>query len=214
MLFLVPPPLCTGIRCPRALKGFNLVEAAIVLGVVGLVIGGIWVAASSVSHTMKVNTLYKGIVSTVINTRTLFGRNMTLPNGSAAVSDEMWSAGVYPSDAFYQSGTGSLSIRHYMLDPANAIQTPYAVVYTQGPGQAYDFVLLLKFIDQGACIQILNKLAGTNLASSGIVKVQTSTVVVYNSSAGTPDLTITPAEADTACATPTDRNDFWIFFTK
>jgi len=31
-------------------RGFNLVEAAIVLGIVGLVIGGIWVAASSVNE--------------------------------------------------------------------------------------------------------------------------------------------------------------------
>jgi len=36
-------------------RGFNLVEAAIVLGVVGLVIGGIWTAASSVAHNQKVN---------------------------------------------------------------------------------------------------------------------------------------------------------------
>jgi len=35
-------------------RGFNLVEAAIVLGVVGLVIGGIWVAAASVSQQFKV----------------------------------------------------------------------------------------------------------------------------------------------------------------
>lgn len=31
-------------------RGFNLIESAIVLGVVGLVIGGIWVAASAVKH--------------------------------------------------------------------------------------------------------------------------------------------------------------------
>lgn len=36
-------------------KGFNLIEAAIVLGVVGFVIGGIWVAASSVNENWKIN---------------------------------------------------------------------------------------------------------------------------------------------------------------
>lgn len=34
----------------RLRLGFNLIEAAIVLGVVGLVIGGIWVAASAVRN--------------------------------------------------------------------------------------------------------------------------------------------------------------------
>ncbi len=39
-------------RHVRYNSGFNLVEAAIVLGVVGLVIGDIWVAAASVSREM------------------------------------------------------------------------------------------------------------------------------------------------------------------
>lgn len=36
-------------------RGFSLIEAAIVLGIVGLVIGGIWVAASAISHRQKDN---------------------------------------------------------------------------------------------------------------------------------------------------------------
>lgn len=38
-------------------RGFNLIEAAIVLGVVGLVIGGIWYAASSVMEKQKQNAV-------------------------------------------------------------------------------------------------------------------------------------------------------------
>ena len=37
----------------KSKRGFNLIEAAIVLGVVGLVIGGIWVAAAKVSYDNK-----------------------------------------------------------------------------------------------------------------------------------------------------------------
>lgn len=37
-------------NCSTAKSGFNLVESAIVLGVIGLVIGGIWVAASAVQR--------------------------------------------------------------------------------------------------------------------------------------------------------------------
>jgi len=33
--------------------GFNLIEAAIVLGIVGLVLGGIWIAASSVMERQR-----------------------------------------------------------------------------------------------------------------------------------------------------------------
>lgn len=45
----------------RSRRGFNLIEAAIVLGVVGLVIGGIWIAASSVRQRMAINDIEVGI---------------------------------------------------------------------------------------------------------------------------------------------------------
>lgn len=38
-------------------RGFNLIEAAIVLGVIGLVIGGIWVAASEVNKRNTANQI-------------------------------------------------------------------------------------------------------------------------------------------------------------
>lgn len=36
-------------------RGFNLIEAAIVLGIIGLVIGGIWIAATAVSERQKIS---------------------------------------------------------------------------------------------------------------------------------------------------------------
>lgn len=44
-------------------RGFNLIEAAIVLGVVGLVIGGIWVAAAAHQNAFKLNTSISGILT-------------------------------------------------------------------------------------------------------------------------------------------------------
>jgi hypothetical protein len=41
------------LRRRRSQRGFNLIEAAIVLGVIGLVIGGIWVAAASVQRNNR-----------------------------------------------------------------------------------------------------------------------------------------------------------------
>ncbi len=48
---------------PEKCRGFNLVEAAIVLGVIGLIIGGIWIAASQVSENMTASELSKGFLS-------------------------------------------------------------------------------------------------------------------------------------------------------
>lgn len=59
----------------RLRKGFNLIETAIVLGVVGLVIGGIWVAASAAYDRQKSNELASTILRMVDGTRTLFPMN-------------------------------------------------------------------------------------------------------------------------------------------
>jgi len=54
-------------------SGFNLIEAAIVLGVVGLVIGGIWIAAASVSMKMNTNAEAQSVLSIVQGMRQLYG---------------------------------------------------------------------------------------------------------------------------------------------
>jgi len=48
-----------------ARKAFSLIEAAIVLGVIGLVIGGIWAAAASFSLSYKINQTYAGLLIAV-----------------------------------------------------------------------------------------------------------------------------------------------------
>ncbi len=52
-------------------RGFNLIEAAIVLGVVGLVIGGIWVAAASVNRRFKISRLSSDMFAIVQATHRL-----------------------------------------------------------------------------------------------------------------------------------------------
>lgn len=60
---LLPPARSPASCGPAARKkrGFNLIEAAIVLGVVGLVIGGVWVAAAEVMDQMRQRQLVRGL---------------------------------------------------------------------------------------------------------------------------------------------------------
>lgn len=69
---------------PRQRKGFNLVEAAIVLGVVGLVIGGIWVVAAEVRQKQRLSVIATSIGYVVEQTRILF-KNMPAGDTYTAV---------------------------------------------------------------------------------------------------------------------------------
>ena len=61
---------------PQAKRGFNLVEVAFVLGVVALVVGGIWAGYNSVSEARKTTKTVTNILSMVENTRALIGHSI------------------------------------------------------------------------------------------------------------------------------------------
>lgn len=65
-------------------EAFSLIEAAIFLGIIGLVIGGIWVAASSVSDYMKANQLKTQILQ-------IYQKGTPLFRGSTAYADDVTS---------------------------------------------------------------------------------------------------------------------------
>ncbi len=47
-------------KCPGTKHAFSLIESAIVLGIIGIVIGGIWVAAASMFNNYKDRDLMEG----------------------------------------------------------------------------------------------------------------------------------------------------------
>ncbi|MGB4102270.1 MAG: hypothetical protein WBK91_10250, partial [Alphaproteobacteria bacterium] len=66
-------------------KGFNLIEAAIVLGIVGLVVGGIWVAATSVYANLRSKRATDELLAVAQNVRALYATSSSL--GTLATVD-------------------------------------------------------------------------------------------------------------------------------
>ena len=84
-------------------RGFSLVEAAIVLGVVGLVIGGIWVAASAVQENLKIERTLKTVSLVSESARNLFpvwAINQRLPADDTGtyITSEAIKSGIIPGD--------------------------------------------------------------------------------------------------------------------
>lgn len=79
-------------------RGFSLIEASIVLAIVGLVIGGIWVAASEVKQRMQINEAVTGLLTIRENVRNLYNGkafNVALWD-SENISETLWVAGLMP----------------------------------------------------------------------------------------------------------------------
>lgn len=85
--------------------GFSLVESAIVLAVVGLVLGGIWVASAAMYERYRVNKTVEGVLTAVKNIQKLISvRDAT----QKAINDGV----------SYCGGAGGSSLSSFLI-PAN-----------------------------------------------------------------------------------------------
>ena len=136
-------------------RGFTLTEAAIVLGIVGLILGAIWVAASSVYQNMRIARSSEELLQIAQHIRTLNSTQNTVdPNATTA---NYISAGVFPSDMV--SGTSVINIwgGTVTITPTNAA------------GTANDgFVVTFGGIPANACADFLTRNTGTG-RDTGIV---------------------------------------------
>ena len=89
--------------------GFNLIEAAIVLGIVGLIVGGIWAAAASAYENMRQQAASKNLLSLAQNIRGFYAQN---PADSIDTDTEnLFKLGLLPADMVV-GATGSHTLRH------------------------------------------------------------------------------------------------------
>ena len=84
-------------------RGFNLIEAAIVLAVVGLVVAGIWVAASAVHARWEETHFYEQVSHIVRMAQKRFPQSVPCDTGYIGTA-ELQALGIYPLDA--PDGTG------------------------------------------------------------------------------------------------------------
>ena len=87
-------------------KAFSLIEAAIVLGVVGLVIGGIWVAAATVNERQKINATTQNIGFIVNAARSLY-KGMPIPSTTTGITSLLIASGAIPADMVDNSAAKS-----------------------------------------------------------------------------------------------------------
>ncbi|MEJ0061952.1 MAG: type 4 pilus major pilin [Alphaproteobacteria bacterium] len=147
----------------RSAKGFNLIEAAIVLGIVGLVVGGIWVAATSVYTNMRAKRATEQLLSIAQNVRALYATSATTGLANAAtMTIALKQANIFPNDMIL--GT-----------TVNDIGNPWSgrvAVYSQAPGgsQGDGFEVVFSQVPSAACADFIirNTGQGRDVALAGV----------------------------------------------
>jgi|GEM_PF-3211400 len=128
-------------------RGFNLIESAIVLGVIGLVVAGIWVAAAGLARNREITELSRKIV---------FIKNayLTFTANSRATLDEdsLKNAGIIPADVPMKNVSG---IKSFEL-------SPNFVMMISGTG-AYPITLKIFVQKAGSCLTLNQALTRAGL---------------------------------------------------
>jgi len=88
-------------------RAFSLIEAAIVLGVVGLVIGGIWVGAAAVNRRLQENRALADISMAVGRLKALWPAGI----GSPSMGTLYDHRGYFPDDILHDNGGGTYVAR-------------------------------------------------------------------------------------------------------
>ena len=115
--------------------GFNLIEAAIVLGVIGLIIGGIWIAASSYTQKQNAVQLASNYFTISNGAIDLYRRTPATAPISATI---LAAAGIFPS-TYTDLGADTRSIPFtsdgyiYVSDGVPANNNLIAITYVNLP---------------------------------------------------------------------------------
>ncbi len=144
-------------------RGFSLIEAAIVLGLVGLVVGGIWAVAATTRASMQANQLHQQTLNLAKSVRDYYAAR-ALPSGSAALTATLRAAGRFPEE----------------MCPANCVSGTITTIYNSYSGTTTveipsltdpiinQFNVTYGSIDEKGCVQ-LGMMLSARSAENGLV---------------------------------------------
>lgn len=158
-------------------KGFTLTEIAIVLGIVGLILGAIWVAAAGVYNNQKINRANTEILTILQSVRSLYASSGAV-GSDTEITNSLCQANVFPGDMVGVAACGDNSIRH-PWGAAGTVHVYSTSSMTANTGDA----IQIEFINipRWACISLLTALGG-NSHDSGMIYI--SGAAAFSSAGG------------------------------
>lgn len=146
-------------------RGFNLIEIAIVLAVIGLVIGGIYVAAAAVTERQRQSKTITQMMTIVTNMRSIYAGRSAV---EAMTPDALIATRIVPSD---------------MQVVSNDLRGSYGIVrITPSATIQHQYDLWFQNLSSGACTALLSATVGNaavyrDMRGLGVSTELASTVV-------------------------------------
>jgi type II secretory pathway pseudopilin PulG len=179
---------------PRKLRGFTLTEAAIVLGIVGLILGAIWVAAAAVYNNLRVSTTSNQLLQIAQSVRSIHAASTVVdPNITALMVAQ---AGGMPRDMVADTdGDGAVDT---VSDVWGGTVTVDAAAI-DGVANA-GFTVTFANVPQGACSDLLVRNTGQGGRDSGLRQAG-----IAGALADIPNTGISISTATSACVSATNN---------
>jgi type II secretory pathway pseudopilin PulG len=178
--------------------GFNLIEAAIVLGIVGLIVGGIWAAAASAYENMRQQAASKNLLSLAQNIRGFYAQN---PSDTIDTDTEnLFSLGLLPADMVVGTA-GSHTMRHQWGGTVTLTDTSTSGIAS--------FSIYFNRMNSEACRNFIMRNANA-ARGSGLLSVGTDSGIVMDigsNSSATTDITT----VNSKCGNTTQRDVYFNF---
>lgn len=154
------PPSSRSLPSAHTKQGFNLVEAAIVLGIVGLVIGGIWTTAASVYSNRRVSEGMEGFLFTINAAKALLTRDSypSTPNSGTFIGPVLNAAKAYPP-GWIANNNHSVSPTGLRIEVTLGCYSPCPMLSFRfyGPGHA----TYASKLTAGECTNLVRRLLGS-----------------------------------------------------
>lgn len=184
-------------------KGFTLTEIAIVLGIIGIILGSIWVAAAAVYNNLRVSHANTEFLQLVQGIRGLYA---TQTSTAGLNNQQVICSNAEPSDMAYLNCAGA--------GAATGLNSPWPGTATVVVAPSTDaanagFTVSMTNVPPPACISLLTALGGTNrdpglFAAEGGAAFAAGVGGTASTAAGVANnAPITPAIAQVACGTGT-----------
>lgn len=193
------------LRARRSQRGFTLTEIAIVLGVIGLILGSIWVAASSVYNNQKTAKTNTQVLSIAQAVRSLYAS--VASTGDADGTDEttnLCKANVFPNDMVTGGAPTCTSVKNVWNGAVTVKSTSKNVA---GTGDA--FSVAYAGLPTAVCAALETALGGT----SGVWYVGVPAYAIAAGNVNSAAVTIGGAMAATQCTASATANTVSIVFT-